>query len=300
MKRILILGKTGMLGSMIYYHFSKCEDYAVFSTSREESKGNNLFFDTIKNDISVLSDFINENKVEFIINAIGVIKPYCKDDDVEGVRKAILVNAYFPHKLSVMAKDSEAKIIQIATDCVYSGKEGGYRENSLHDALDVYGKTKSLGEVNDGSMLNIRCSIIGPEIKGKLSLLEWFLSQQPNSEIKGFTHHKWNGITTLRFAKLIEQIISKNLYKELIKNSSVYHFVPGYVLNKWDMLEIFNNIFNKQLKITPINNVGPNIDRSLSTEFDNLKHFSNIDFEKDVDELKETMDNDFYTYQQRQ
>lgn len=37
-------------------------------------------------------------------------------------------------------------LIQIATDCVYSGKKGDYLESDLHDPTDVYGKTKSLGE----------------------------------------------------------------------------------------------------------------------------------------------------------
>src|SRR5437868_4207618 len=69
-----------------------------------------------------------------VINCIGLIKPYC-----DNVQSAIKVNALFPHKLP-------ANSIQIATDCVYSGSKGGYIETDPHDALDVYGKTKSLGE----------------------------------------------------------------------------------------------------------------------------------------------------------
>jgi len=95
-----------------------------------------------------------------------------------------------------------AKVLQIATDCVYSGKTGNYDEAAKHDALDVYGKTKSLGEVNARHVLNIRCSIIGPELKGRLSLLEWFLSQPTGARVNGYAHHQWNGITTLQFAEL--------------------------------------------------------------------------------------------------
>ena len=40
------------------------------------------------------------------------------------------------------------KVIQIATDCVFDGLKGNYTEDDKHNAIDVYGKTKSLGEVS--------------------------------------------------------------------------------------------------------------------------------------------------------
>ncbi len=294
MANILILGKSGMLGSMLDYYFSSQSNHEVFTTSREPTNGNNLFFDAAESNFETLSEFVQKNKIEYILNAIGIIKPYCKDGDVEGTKRAILVNSFFPYKLASVGKKTGAKIIQIVTDCVFSGKEGSYVESSPHDPLDVYGKTKSLGEVGDGSMLNIRCSIIGPERKGKLSLLEWFLNQPAGAELKGFTHHKWNGITTLRFAKLMDKIISDNIYDSMIKISSVHHFVPNYTLTKYDMLVSFNKIFDKGFKILEVNNIGPVTDRSLATKFENLKHFSDINFEEDLIEMKKTMDENFY------
>src|SRR3989344_8330523 len=126
MKNILILGKTGMLGSMLYYYFTNLEDYRVFSTSREETDKLKLQFDALKNDISELSEFIIKNKIEYILNAIGIINVHCRDKDMEGTKKAILINSYFPFQLSQVAKETSAKVIQIATDCVYDGKDGNY------------------------------------------------------------------------------------------------------------------------------------------------------------------------------
>ena len=60
------------------------------------------------------------------------------------------------------------KIYQIATDCVYDGSSKLYSESSPHNPLDVYGKTKSLGEVQSGNFFNIRVSIIGKEISKKI------------------------------------------------------------------------------------------------------------------------------------
>jgi dTDP-4-dehydrorhamnose reductase len=295
MNNILIMGKTGMLGSMLNYYFSRQKDYAVFSTSRKESKENNLFFDAETSEMETLKEFISQNNIDYILNAIGIINTHCNNKGSRGVEKAIVVNSHFPHKLSYLAEQLDKKVINIATDCVYDGSQGNYNEDSPHNALDVYGKTKSLGEVNNKNFLNIRCSIIGPEIKSKTSLLEWFLSQ--NSEIKGFTHHKWNGITTLRFAQLIDKIIQQDLYDKLTEKSSTIHFVPNYSLTKYEMVNTFNEIFNKNLSIVPINDLGPRVDRTLSTNFKDLEFFPNIDFKEDTQKLKVIMDKDFYNFQ---
>ena len=69
-------------------------------------------------------------------------------------------------------------MIHMSTDCVFSGKEGDYREEDFSDAEDLYGKTKYLGEVNYPGCLTIRTSIIGRELETKHGLIEWFLSQE--------------------------------------------------------------------------------------------------------------------------
>tara|TARA_Y100000034_G_C6879783_1_gene402926 strand:+ start:924 stop:1811 length:888 start_codon:yes stop_codon:yes gene_type:complete len=293
MKNILILGKTGMLGSMMFHHFSKLEDYKVFSTSRDETSESNLQFDVLNNSPSELSEFITKNKIDYVLNAIGILNAHCRDDNTEGIRKAILINSNFPFQLSNISKQTNAKVIQIATDCVYDGKEGNYNEDASHSPLDVYGKTKSLGEVNDNSLLNIRCSIIGPEKKAKLSLLEWFLTNE-DKELNGFLHHKWNGVTTLRFAKLMHEIIKKDLFNTLLEKSHIHHYVPKYSTNKNDMLILFNKVFKKDFKINPTDSMGTPIDRTLSTKLTDLNEFADIDFEKDLDELNKIMEGGFY------
>ena len=91
--------------------------------------------------------------------------------------------------MSEYTSKNNIKVIQIGTDCVYSGKKGLYSETDKHDPLDVYGKSKSLGEVFDGSALIIRCSIIGPEFKKQKSFLfEWFLNQHVDCVIALQSH----------------------------------------------------------------------------------------------------------------
>lgn len=208
---------------------------------------------------------------DFVINCIGIIKPWCRDTDPAGVRRAIAVNALFPHALARFGREHGAGVIQIATDCVYSGASGPYDEEAPHDPLDVYGKSKSLGEVFDGSALNIRCSIIGPERYGKTSLLEWFLGQAPGSVVPGYAHHFWNGVTTLQFAQLCEQLVATaGLYARIVRETPRFHFVPNPTVSKFELLETFAWVYNSSCRVERVEAPGPPINRALATRFPQL------------------------------
>ncbi|MFX1391346.1 MAG: dTDP-4-dehydrorhamnose reductase family protein [Promethearchaeota archaeon] len=266
-KNILVLGVSGMLGSMVFDYLSRNPNFDIYGTVRNSKYLDEKIYLFDANEINTLDDDkFKELQIDYIINCIGITKPFSKDDDPEGVKRAILINADFPWKLSNYAKGNEIKLIQIGTDCVYSGKKGRYTENDLHDPLDVYGKTKSLGEVFDGSMLVIRCSIVGPEFKKESNfLLEWFLGQQNGGTIGGFEHHIWNGVTTLQFAQLCEKIIIKDAYDNLIQKSYIHHFTPNNTVNKFQLMNIFNEVFQKNLNVNRVNKPDEKIDRSLES-----------------------------------
>lgn len=284
-RKVLVLGINGMLGSMVYSYLSKDSSLKTVGSLRRKKK-NTLQFDA--------NDFLNKNsnsdylkEFDYIINCIGVIKPYIKDSGSKSVQNTILINSIFPHSLANFLRKTDVKIIQIATDCVFSGRKRNYKEDSPHDPLDVYGKTKSLGEVNLSNFLNIRCSIIGPGPKNKVSLMDWFLKQKKGSEVLGFKHHKWNGVTTLQFAQLCLAIIEKNKFKTLVSKNNVHHFVPNESLTKFELLEIMNDVFNKSFKIKPVSNIGPPIDRTLSSKYILLSQlFGKSNIKSAIKELK--------------
>lgn len=265
-----------MLGAMVYDYLQQCTDFEVAGTLRDNSS--NKFFcedDSIYNfdgtkDINCqLSDILEAFVPDYVINCIGIIKPYCRDNDMKGVQAAIAINALFPHQLSIICSNivPNCKIIQIATDCVFSGKGSYYTESSVHDAFDVYGKTKSLGEVRSDNLLNIRCSIIGIELKGRLSLLEWFLSHPQKSLLKGFTHHQWNGVTTLQYAQFCENIIAKRRFQEYRELNHTVHYTVNNAVNKYELLKIFNEVYKKNYIIEKVSDIGEAINRTISSEF---------------------------------
>lgn len=261
---VVVLGATGMLGSMVYSHLRRNQALDVVGTSRDKSAPRGLCYLDAERLAGGL-DYGELPRADYAINCIGVIKPHCKDNDAAGVRRAIAVNAMFPHRLGALARERRIKVIQIATDCVYSGTKGKYTERDPHDALDVYGKSKSLGEVFDGSLLNIRCSIIGPERKGRLSLLEWFLGNKPGAELTGFAHHHWNGVTTLQFSQLCEVIVERDLYDDLLKLSPLHHFVPNATVDKFELLIAIQGAYGRDYKIKRVSEPPPAVDRSLAT-----------------------------------
>jgi dTDP-4-dehydrorhamnose reductase len=197
---------------------------------------------------------------QWIINAIGITKPLIRDDNPQEVERAIRINALLPHVVSRFAEAHGARVLQIATDCVYSGAKGAYVETDPHDALDVYGKSKSLGECFAPNMAHLRCSIIGPEPKDFKFLIEWFRSQPARGRVNGFVNHKWNGITTLHFARLCAGIIETETSLPHLQ-----HVVPEGVISKAEMLHEFAAAYRRtDVQINDIE--APKvIDRTLST-----------------------------------
>ena len=113
--------------------------------------------------------------------------------------------------LNKLCDSINSKLIHISTDCVFSGKTGGYDENSIKDAIDDYGKTKSLGEFDsECNHLCIRTSIFGPEIKQNgEGLVHWLFNQK--GKIFGYKNVFWSGVTTLELSKAIRFSIEKNI-----------------------------------------------------------------------------------------
>lgn len=254
--KIVVLGTSGMLGSMVLRELAGDRTLEVVGTVRATLDAERAGVD----DLSRLLD-----GASWAINAIGIIKPYIRDDDAAAVERAVRVNGLFPHTLAQAAERSGCRVLQIATDCVYAGTIGNYREAAPHDALDVYGKTKSLGEVNSPAVHHLRCSIIGPELKAHVSLLDWFLGQPQGAGVKGFVNHNWNGVTTLHFARLCRGIIRDGL-----PLPRLLHVVPGGQVSKLEMLQSFAREYERpDITITP-QEAAVVIDRTLSTAHDGI------------------------------
>ncbi len=176
MYKVLVLGGQGMLGHMVVRVLSHSKQLNVGFTSRKQQAG--CYFN-VEDGIDELRQIMERHgPFNYLINCIGVLSSQINEQDFKSVRRAILINALFPHDLVTLIQETQTRVIHISTDGVFSGTSSeAYLEDAPHDCIDIYGKTKSLGEVRQQGALTLRCSIIGPDPIGKEGLLVWFLSQ---------------------------------------------------------------------------------------------------------------------------
>jgi len=246
--KVCIMG-LGMLGKAVTDVFQRSGIFDLVLLDKDEI------------DVSDASSIEIAKKIEgaeWVINCIGIIKPHIHEDNIGEIITAIRVNSIFPYLLSKV----NTKVIQIATDCVYSGEWGEYTETDPHDAWDTYGKTKSLGEIPADNMYHIRCSIIGAP--NPLSLMGWFLSQPEGAEVNGFTDQEWNGVTTDTFAKMCLGIV-----KQEPDLPNVQHFIPANTVSKFTLLKTLSKYFRPDINVVPVTSPEP-INRTLSTNNNNI------------------------------
>jgi dTDP-4-dehydrorhamnose reductase len=247
-KKVLILGATGMLGHMVRRVLSESTSMDVQGTHLVDMQ-DPFYFDVLSG-LDRLETICNRmSGFDYFINCIGMLPSKMADQAAGTVRKAIKINALFPHELSAFAKERGARVIHISTDGVFSGEAESYNEDDVHDCPDLYGISKSLGEVTDQHFLNLRCSIIGPSPFLGEGLLEWFLKQPAGSLVSGYENHIWHGVSTYQFASLCFKIIEGGYFDRLRRESAVFHFAPNDPVSKYNLLCLFKKIFAKTIDI---------------------------------------------------
>ena len=239
--RILILGGTGMLGHKLWQTWQ--DKFEVYVTRREENKllQTNLLLSSFTKSDRVINYVSADNlesvisalelaKSNIVINCIGIIKqlPIAQDPI-----PSITINALFPHQLAQLCQTYQAKLIHISTDCVFSGCKGNYTEQDNPDPIDLYGRTKLLGEVTDNNCLTLRTSIIGRELNSQNSLVEWLISQKGKA-VKGYDRAIYTGFTTLALAQILEKIILE--YSNL---EGLWH-ISSDPITKYQLLNMIN------------------------------------------------------------
>lgn len=252
--KVLVLGPSGMLGHEMV-RVLKNTKFEVVTAGRSDS---DILLDVRSKDFTLarLSEF------KYIVNCIGLITHNINEEDPVSVVAAKLLNTEFPKRLATLAEEAGSKVIQIATDCVFSGAKGNYVESDVHDASDVYGSTKSAGEVRSANVMYVRASIVGRELKGKKSLLEWVLGQPQKASIPGFQDRLWNGVTTTAFSKVVAGIMMSNGFQ-----AGSWHLVPKDKVSKFELVSLCAKHFGRSdLQVTSSDS-GIAKDLTLATEY---------------------------------
>jgi len=260
--KVCVLGSGGLLGHMLIRVLSASHD--VYGTTREKaSKDSPLAqFLPIEKWIgevdaaepSSIKRVFEKNQFDIAINCIGLIKQ--RSDQVDD-RPMMSINGEFPHKLAEIANSSGVRVIQISTDCVFSGDKGNYVETDTPDPVDTYGRSKLLGELNDSTNLTIRTSHIGPELGRHTSFFDWVLGSE-NQTVNGYMGAIYSGFSTRVSAQLIGTLLERfYLY------GNVWH-LASKPISKFELIELINSVFD--LKIQLVEDRQYTCDRSLKMD----------------------------------
>lgn len=238
--RLLILGSTGLLGSKVASEAIR-RGYSVNAPRRRD-------YDL--SSIGQITRLLAANEsVKAIINCAGVTthKPY-------SIESMIKVNSYLPHKLASWAENYKIPVYHISTDCVFSGNSGYNSVENNPDPIDIYGRSKLLGEVKNAWMHNIRASFIG---FGGPGLLEWLVSHKDDKEVYGWSEAYWSGTSAIFLAEAILDAIDH----EFRALSNIEHFAIKEGISKYKLLCMLNETLKLGINIIPVSK--PKVYRTL-------------------------------------
>ena len=283
MRKVLIFGSTGMIGHVVYNYLASLNKYRLIGSTINNKISEETILLDIRNSEKI-KDYLKILKPDYVINCAGLLIA----ESEENVEDALLINSLFPNVLSRLGKKLNFKLIQMSTDCVFSGKKGNYTEESVPDGYNIYARTKMLGEINNRRDLTIRTSTIGPELKiDGTGLLHWFLKQR--GKINGFDNVFWTGVTTLELAKAIDEFIVQDI-------SGLYHLVPKNKISKYELLKILSEVWRRDdIEVCPCSDYP--LDKSLLSSRQDF-NYPTIDYKVMIVELQDWVlsHQDLYSY----
>ncbi len=282
--RILILGGGGMLGHRLVADLERdfetwttlrgsvraYEQYRLFKPERTLGGVDVLNFDAV-------TEAVAKVRPDAVINCVGIIKQLAAAKDPF---LSVSINSLLPHRLHRLCRAAGARLIHFSTDCVFNGQKGQYTEDDPSDALDLYGRSKVLGETTGDGALTIRSSIIGHELGTGSGLLEWFLAQT-GKRVKGYRRAIFSGFTTTEMARIVRRVLTQH------PQLSGTWQVSSEAINKYDLLMLIRQAYGADVEIEPDDEV--RIDRSLdSTRFRRLTGYVPPSWPHMIEEMAES------------
>jgi dTDP-4-dehydrorhamnose reductase len=251
--KIVVLGGAGMLGHKMFQRLGE-RFPETYCTLREDPQAEpfrrvdllqkpTVIQGVDVTDFGKLRETLALLRPDFVVNCVGIIK---QRDEAKSAIPSITINSLLPHKLAAMAREWGGRVIHFSTDCVFSGKRGGYTEDDDSDADDLYGKSKFLGEVACENALTLRTSIIGREIVEHRSLLDWFLGQN-HKIVRGYCKVIYSGVTTNHMADVVTNVIENH-----VDLHGLYQVVSDPI-SKFDLLSLIRDAYRLQIEIEPEN-----------------------------------------------
>jgi dTDP-4-dehydrorhamnose reductase len=236
--RVGVTGASGMLGTALINYLSNFHE--VFATSRSKGfDGKNIKWTCFDlTNIYDLNNWLNQNKPEIVIHCAANI-------DVDGCEEnydlAFKLHSLTTEVIANFLDNCNGRLIYISTDSVFDGKKkGAYVESDLVNPLNVYAKTKLMGEQHVCKMKNgliLRVNIVGWTSAKKTSFSEWILNGLiERTTLNLFDDVIFSPIYVYDLSKIIGDIISRPIF-------GLYHCASKDSISKYNYGKSIAKIF---------------------------------------------------------
>lgn len=234
MKKILITGFNGHLGSYLYEHFSK-KGYKTIGLERDF---------TLKKNSKKLINFINKKSPDVLINCAAIVGLKNSRNKKKLTQH---VNVDLPKRLANICK-RKIHFIQISTNSSFEGVDilRSRTEDEKGKPLSFYAQTKYQADIDLQKMSNklsiLRISnLFSNKIEFNSNILKGILSNLKKNKVIIKRNELLSPVSVETVSKAIEDIIINNA-------RGIYHCVDAGICN-WETLI---NFVSKKLKKKPI------------------------------------------------
>ena len=261
MNNVLVLG-NGFLGENIINEFKNNGIQAIGTNYNK----NGICVD-ITNMDSIIS-CVEKYSPKIIINCAANVNV----DELENNEElAISINAKGPENIAKVCNDNKIRLLHISSDGIFDGKQGMYTEEDVVNPINVYAKSKILGEKliskNLENYLIIRTNFYGFHNQKKF-LFNWALSKlKNNEEIIGFTDVFFNPLEVTNLSKMIYELSEKKI-------CGILNLSSNEVFTKFEFIKKISEVFDfdsKLIKSGSIEELNLNAKRPKNTTLSNEK-----------------------------
>lgn len=236
--KLFVTGISGLLGLNIAQHTKVQYDVSgCYFSSPVTMEGVRISKLDIT-DLSAVQEYLSADPPDLIIHTAALSKvAECEEDP--SLAQSLNVDA--ARNVATVASDLGAKLVHISTDQLFDGSVPWRRETEIVGPINVYGRTKALGEraVEEvcPDALVLRINIFGWGTSGRPSLCDWILKGlQENIELKMFSDVY---TTPILFNQLTEVIL------DLLEHEAtgVYNLVGSDRVSRYEFAIAMSDAF---------------------------------------------------------
>jgi dTDP-4-dehydrorhamnose reductase len=160
---------------------------------------------------------------------------------------AYQVNVEMSRNLAAAAKRIGAALVYISTDSVFDGKRGNYSEADVPAPVNVYGRSKLMGEEAVREELErtliIRTNIYGWNMQEKQSLAEWIFNRlRSNNRVTGFYDVLFSPLLVNDLSEMIMNMIELDM-------TGLYHVAASNSCSKYEFALMLAEVFGLEKKL---------------------------------------------------